>query len=261
MASNKYQGSPVVTGHPLISVREVTVCYDNTFVALDHVSFDLQPGTLCALVGPNGAGKSTLFKALLGEVRLASGSLLLAQMTSLEARKRGLVAYVPQHEQIDLAFPLSVWDVVMQGRYTRMSLLRVPTAQDRREVQSALEQVGLYDYAHKRIGELSGGQRKRAFVARAIAQKAQILLLDEPYAGVDRRSEAQLTALLREVVGTGITALVAVHNLRAAAHHFDQALVIRQKLLAHGNIPKALAPRVLAEAFDVSHLRAQELVA
>src|SRR5690606_7613774 len=184
-------------------------------VALRDISARVRRGTVCGLIGMNGSGKSTLFKTIVGLVRPDTGRVLLDGDPPAVARKRGAISYVPQSEQIDWSFPLSIHDVVMTGRYGHQGFTRRPRAADRAAVAAALDRVGLTDLARRQIGQASGGQRKRAFVARAIAQEADILLLDEPFAGVDTRTETALIALLRQLAADGKTVLVSTHDLRS----------------------------------------------
>ncbi|RZK73337.1 MAG: ABC transporter ATP-binding protein, partial [Rhodococcus sp. (in: high G+C Gram-positive bacteria)] len=191
-----------MTTRPAVEVQDVTVHYGDV-LALDQVSLALQPGRVCGLVGMNGSGKSTLFKTIMGTVKPDSGTVRINGTAPAAARKTGVLGYVPQSEDVDWTFPLSVRDVVMTGRYGHMGLTRRPGRADREAVDHALERVELTELADRQIGQLSGGQKKRTFVARGIAQGATILLLDEPFAGVDKRSEATITALLRELAAAG----------------------------------------------------------
>jgi manganese transport system ATP-binding protein len=208
------------------------------------------------LVGMNGAGKSTLFGAIMGTVPVASGRILIDGEDPSRVRRRGTLACVPQGEAIDAAFPVSVADVVMMGRYGRMGLTRRPRAADRRAVAEALERVELADLAARPIGRLSGGQRRRAFVARGLAQGARTLLLDEPFAGVDKRSEALIVAVLRELAADGCTVLVSSHDLQALPALADTAVLLRRRLLFHGPVAEALEPAMLARAFGLDPLAA-----
>src|SRR5215207_34834 len=162
-----------------LAVNDITVAYNNGYVALHDATFDLRPGTICALVGVNGSGKSTLFKAIMGFVRPIKGNVRISGNAVREAHKRSWVAYVPQSEDVDWAFPVSVWDVVLMGRYGYMNFLRIPRAEDRRIAEESLRRVGMLEFRERQIGELSGGQRKRVFLARALAQRGRITLLDE----------------------------------------------------------------------------------
>ena len=182
------------------------ICVDyNGVVALYDASLHLRAGCICGLVGMNGSGKSTLFKALMGFVRPSRGTIQINGLSVPRAQRDQAVAYVPQSEEIDCSFPISVWEVVMMGRYGSMNLLRIPRESDRLAVWHALERVELLDLRHRPIGALSGGQRKRAFLARAIAQRASVLLLDEPFNGVDVRTEKLMAELFLQFRHEGHT--------------------------------------------------------
>ncbi|MGV1015015.1 MAG: metal ABC transporter ATP-binding protein, partial [Methyloceanibacter sp.] len=196
-----------------IDVRDLTVTYPNGFTAVYDVSFDLGASTICGLVGPNGSGKSTIFKAIMGFVRPATGEIRLCALPVDAALKKNLIAYVPQSEDVDWNFPVLVETVVMMGRYGHMNFLRRPSRADRRKVDEALERVGLSAYRDRQIGELSGGQKKRVFLARALAQEGRIILLDEPFTGIDVRTETAIIGLLRELRASGHLMLVSTHNL------------------------------------------------
>ncbi|WP_127783515.1 metal ABC transporter ATP-binding protein [Rhodococcus sp. X156] len=233
---------------PAIEVDEVTVRYGEV-LALDRATLSVAPGRVCGLVGMNGSGKSTLFKAVMGIVRPEAGRVLLHGSPPAQARRSGVVGYVPQSEDVDWAFPLSVRDVVMMGRYGHLGLTRRPRRADHQAVDEALERVELSEHAGRQIGRLSGGQRKRAFVARGIAQDATVLLLDEPFAGVDKRTEATITRLLRELAGAGTTILISTHDLRALPGLADEAVLLRQRVLVQGDPREVLQPANLARAF------------
>ncbi|MBC9953762.1 metal ABC transporter ATP-binding protein [Leucobacter sp. cx-42] len=233
-----------------IAVSGVTVHYGEV-LALDRAALEIQPGRVCGLIGMNGSGKSTLFKTIMGIVRPDAGEVLIHGESPAKARKRGVVGYVPQSEAVDWEFPLSVRDVVMTGRYGKMGVTRRPRPADRAAVAHALERVELTELADRQIGQLSGGQKKRAFVARGIAQEAKVLLLDEPFAGVDKRSEATMTRLLRELAAEGVTVLVSTHDLHALPELADEALLLMRKVLMHGAPEEVLRPEQLARAFGL----------
>ncbi len=217
-----------------ISAVGVTVSYRNGVTALRDASFEIPRGTITALVGVNGSGKSTLFKAIMGFLPTASGTIRLLGKTVPEALRQNLVAYVPQAEEVDWTFPVLVEDVVMMGRYGHMGFLRRPTATDRAKVAEALARVGMSDLTHRQIGELSGGQRKRVFLARALAQEGQIILLDEPFTGVDVKTEDQIIALLRELRDEGRVMLVSTHNLGSVPEFCDRTVLVKGTVLAYG---------------------------
>lgn len=187
-------------------------------------------------------------------VRAERGRVRIDGADPAAARRRGLIGYVPQSEDVDWAFPVSVRDVVMMGRYGHQGFTRRPRAADRAAVAEALARVELTDYADRQIGQLSGGQRKRAFVARGIAQGAQLLLLDEPSAGVDKRSEATIVRLLRELAADGHTVLVSTHDLHALPQLADDAVLLLRRVLFHGSVVDALRPENLALTFGLDVL-------
>ena len=232
-----------------ILARDVTVTYRNGMTALNHASFEIPKGTVTALVGVNGAGKSTLFKAIMGFVPAASGEIRLLGMTVPEALRRNLVAYVPQSEDVDWAFPVLVEDVVMIGRYGKMNFLRIPTAADRAAVEAALRRVGMWDYRKRQIGELSGGQKKRVFLARALAQDGQVILLDEPFTGVDVQTEEQIIALLGELRDEGRVMLVSTHNLGSVPEFCDRVVLVKGTVLAYGPTATTFTRENLERAF------------
>ena len=217
-----------------IFAHDVTVTYRNGHTALHDASFAIPRGTITALVGVNGAGKSTLFKAIMGFVPAAKGEITLLGKTVKQALRENLIAYVPQSEEVDWAFPVLVEDVVMMGRYGHMGFLRIPSAKDRAAVEEALRRVNMLDFRHRQIGELSGGQRKRVFLARSLAQDGQVILLDEPFTGVDVQTEDQIVALLRELRDEGRVMLVSTHNLGSVPEFCDRTILVKQTVLAHG---------------------------
>lgn len=236
-----------------ISARDVVVRYGEV-LALDGASLEVGSGRVTGLVGMNGSGKSTLFKAIMGMVRPDAGTVLIDGADPRQARTAGLVGYVPQSEDVDWAFPVSVRDVVTMGRYGHQGLTRRVRPADRAAVADALERVELTEYAHRQIGQLSGGQKKRAFVARGIAQGARVLLLDEPFAGVDKRSEATIVGLLRDLAADGCTVLVSTHDLHALPQLADDAVLLLRHVLFHGPVAEALVPQQLARAFGLDPL-------
>ena len=232
-----------------ISVRDATVTYRNGHTALWNASFDVPLGTVTALVGVNGAGKSTLFKAIMGFVGAAKGEIEILGMPVREALRKNLVAYVPQAEEVDWAFPVLVEDVVMMGRYGHMGFLRRPRTADHKAVEAALERVNMTEFRHRQIGELSGGQRKRVFLARSLAQEGQVILLDEPFTGVDVKTEEQIVALLRELRDEGRVMLVSTHNLGSVPEFCDRTILIKGTVLAHGPTETTFTRANLEKAF------------
>lgn len=231
-----------------IEAAGVRVRYGDT-VALDGLDLVVEPGLVHGLIGMNGSGKSTLFKALMGLVKLDAGGVSLFGESAERARHSGRVAYAPQNEDVDWAFPVSVEEVVTMGRYGHMDWRRRAREEDRRRVSEALERVELGELRDRQIGALSGGQRKRAFVARGLAQGAELLFLDEPFAGVDKRSEATITELLRDLAAEGRTIVVSTHDLVAVPALCDRVALINRRIIAHGDVDDTLRPDLLAEAF------------
>ncbi len=232
-----------------ILARDVTVTYRNGNTALRHASFAIPRGTVTALVGVNGAGKSTLFKSIMGFVPAASGEIRLLGMTVPEALRRNLVAYVPQSEDVDWAFPVLVEDVVMMGRYGKMGFLRIPARSDHAAVEAALRRVNMWEYRHRQIGELSGGQKKRVFLARALAQDGQVILLDEPFTGVDVQTEEQIIRLLGELRDEGRVMLVSTHNLGSVPEFCDRVVLVKGTVLAYGPTEETFTRTNLERAF------------
>jgi len=242
--------TPLIRAHcPSIEVHDLTVTYPNGVTAMRDASFALGPGTICALVGVNGSGKSTIFKAIMGFIRPSSGDVRLCGMPVDEALKQNIVAYVPQSEDIDWNFPVLVETVVMMGRYGHMNFLRQPSRTDRVKVDEALERVGLSAYRNHQIGELSGGQRKRVFLARALAQEGSIILLDEPFTGVDVKTETAIIDLLRELRASGQLMLVSTHNLGSVPDFCDEVVLLNRKVLAAGPTVEVFTQKNLELAF------------
>lgn len=233
-----------------ITVSDVTVTYRNGHTALHNATFHVPGGSIAALVGVNGSGKSTLFKAVMGFVRLSAGDIAILGMPTRQALRRNLVAYVPQAEEVDWSFPVLVEDVVMMGRYGHMGMLRIPKEHDRRIVSEALARVDMAAYRHRQIGELSGGQKKRVFLARAIAQQGEVILLDEPFTGVDVKTEANIISLLRELRQEGKTLLVSTHNLGSVSEFCDYTVMVKGTVLASGPTATTFTEENLERAFS-----------
>lgn len=232
-----------------LQVRGVGVVYANGQRALREASFMLEGGTICALVGANGSGKSTLFKSIMGFVRPTEGDVEINRAPVRSALKGNLVAYVPQAEEVDWDFPVSVWDVVLMGRYGRMNFLRRARAADRAVVEESLRRVAMWEYRDRQIGELSGGQKKRVFLARALAQGGRIVLLDEPFTGVDVQTEEAIIELLGELRSAGCIVLVSTHNLGSVPEFCDQAVLVNRTVLAFGPTAEVFTEANLTAAF------------
>jgi ABC-type Mn2+/Zn2+ transport system ATPase subunit len=224
---------------PVLQVHNLTVSYNGGY-ALEKVSFDVQAGERVAVVGPNGAGKSTLFKAMVGLLQPKGGSV---QTDGAE------LAYVTQRSAVDWSFPVTVHDVVMMGRIGKMGWLRWQRPVDRQVVRRCLAQVGMLDLADRQIGELSGGQQQRVFIARALAQEATILLMDEPFTGVDASAQEAILEILERLHQQGVTVLVSTHDLNLAVEWFDRLALLNGRLVAYGPPREAVTPESLSAAY------------
>ncbi len=219
---------------------------------LEDVTLSVPRGTMVGIVGPNGGGKSTLLKAVLDLAPVVSGSVeILGQPPGRHARRS--VGYVPQREDVDWSFPVSAHDVVMMGRVPSMGLFRRPSKCDRAVTGEALQTVGMQEEAETQIGELSGGQQQRVFLARALAQKTDILMLDEPVSGVDAPSQHEIFDLLRNFQAAGKTVIVTTHDLSCVAERFDLVLLLNKRVIAFGPPDEVFTPELLNETYQ-SHL-------
>ena len=232
-----------------IAVNDLTVTYPNGFTAVRDASFELGPGSICALVGVNGSGKSTVFKAIMGFVTPTAGQVRLCGLPVEKAISQNIVAYVPQSEDVDWNFPVLVEDVVMMGRYGHMNFLRIPSKKDRLKVDEALERVNMSAYRKRQIGELSGGQKKRVFLARALAQEGRIILLDEPFTGIDVTTETAIINLLRDLREAGHLMLVSTHNLGSVPDFCDQVVLLNRTVLAAGPTASTFTQENLERTF------------
>ncbi|MDJ0931625.1 manganese/iron ABC transporter ATP-binding protein [Breoghania sp.] len=232
-----------------LAVSDVTVIYRNGHTALVDASFTIPRGSITALVGVNGSGKSTLFKAIMGFVPLAAGTVDILGISGARAQRRNLVAYVPQSEDVDWNFSVLVEDVVMMGRYGHMNWLRIPTRRDHEMVEAAVERVNMAEFRKRQIGELSGGQKKRVFLARALAQEGEVILLDEPFTDVDVTTEAQIIELLKSLRDEGKVMLVSTYNLGSVPEFCDRAVLINRTILTSGPIADVFTRANLERAF------------
>jgi ABC-type Mn2+/Zn2+ transport system ATPase subunit len=223
----------------VLEVDNLGVSY-NGVAALEGVSFHVQSGERVAIVGPNGSGKSTLFRALIG---------LVAPRTGKVEANGAEFGYVTQRSAVDWTFPVTVHDVVMMGRVGKMGWLRWQRPRDREIVQSCLEQVGMVAYAGRQIGELSGGQQQRVFIARALAQEATILLMDEPFTGVDAPSAEAILEIMDRLQEQDVTLLVSTHDLNLAVERFDRLALLNTRLIAYGEPRQVITPQALAAAY------------
>jgi len=234
---------------PSLQFIDVTVAYaggangrtmrNGRDLALNHITFQVERGQRLAVVGPNGAGKSTLLHLIAGTVQPTSGQV---QIFGAGPGKHTCIAYVPQRNQIDWSFPVTASDVVMMGRVGKIGFLRRPARLDDQVVQQSLARVNALPLADKQIGELSGGQQQRIFIARALAQEAELLLLDEPLTGLDLPSQEMLFAILESLKAGGVTVIVATHDLLLAAEQFDQIMLLNQEIIAIGEPTAVIWP-------------------
>ncbi|HWR64772.1 MAG TPA: metal ABC transporter ATP-binding protein [Bellilinea sp.] len=235
---------------PILKVEGLTVEYDSG-AALDNLDFLLQRGERLAVVGPNGAGKSTLFKVIAGVLRPSRG---LVEVAGHEPGGHICIAYVPQRTQVDWNFPATVADVVMMGRAGKLGLLRWPTSRDWILVRKALATVRLSELADRQIQQLSGGQQQRMFIARALAQEAELILMDEPLTGLDTRAQEELFGVMELLHEQGVTVMVALHDLKIAGERFDRVMLLNRHLVGIGSAETVLDPAHLMDAYG-GHLR------
>ncbi len=245
----------------MLEVQNLAVNYRGVR-ALLNVSFSLEPGQLVGVIGPNGAGKSTMIKAMLGLVPATSGVVKFCDRSLKQQLQR--VAYVPQRSQIDWDYPATVWTVVMMARSPHTGWFRSPSRQSKEIVAEALQRVGIWELRRRQIGELSGGQQQRVFLARAIAQQAELFLFDEPLAGIDKKTEAILFQVFNELKAEGKTLLVSSHEWGQALTQYDRLLLLNQNLIANGspqevmtleNIQRAYGEGLQSQLFN-EHLEA-----
>ena len=235
---------------PSLLVEGLSVIYSNGHKALDNASFSIPRQSITALVGINGSGKSTLFKAIMGFVKSSGGRIELFGGSVKDALKANLVAYVPQNEEIDWDFPVLAKDVVMMGRYGHMGFLKIPNENDYEIVKDSLKKVGMLELENRQISELSGGQRKRVFLARALAQQSEIILMDEPFTGIDVNTEEEIMELLREMKAEGKVMLISTHNLGSVPEFCDRTILLNKTVLAEGETTKVFTQENLTNAFE-----------
>ena len=231
----------------MLEVHQLAAGYPGKRAAIHDVSFSLNQGERVALIGPNGAGKTTLFKALVGLIPHSSGHISVRGSDCVSSHT--MIGYVPQQEAIDWNFPVTVYDVVMMGRTRKIGWFRWPGASDRKVVDAALEQVGMHAFHDRQIGALSGGQRRRVFIARALAQESELLLLDEPFGGVDVAAEEEIMQVLDELSRAGMTMLLATHNLDVAATRFDRLVLLKETVIAFGTPAEVFQLPYLKQAY------------
>ncbi len=232
---------------PALDVRDLSAGYPGDKRAIDHLTFIIQPGERLAIIGPNGAGKSTLFKAIAGLIPFTSGEISVFGEDCHSSH--AFIGYVPQQNEIDWAFPVTVYDVAMMGRARQSRWFPWWRSTDHDAVRDLLEQLNLSALATRQISQLSGGQRRRVFIARALAQNSRVLLMDEPFTGVDTAAEQEIMNTLDVLTEQGITILLATHDLGRAARDFDRVLLLKRQLLAYGPSQAVIQPDVLRQAY------------
>ena len=231
---------------PALELHDLTVAYDRKPV-LWNIDLTLPQGVLTGIIGPNGAGKSTLIKSVMGLLPNSSGYVRIFDKPLEEVRSR--VSYVPQRESVDWDFPASVKDVVLMGRYGKLGLFKRPRKADHQAAMDALRKVGMENFAKRQISQLSGGQQQRVFLARALAQQADIYFMDEPFAGVDAATEKAIIALLREMSAQGKTVIVVHHDLQSVTSYFDWVILLNMRLTAYGPTPTTFTSKLLQETY------------
>lgn len=230
----------------MLQVQNLTVAYRGV-LALQDLNFSLDLGQLVGVIGPNGAGKSTLVKAMLGLIPITAGEITLKSRPV--AHQLLKVAYIPQRTQVDWDYPTTAWNVVMMARTLETGLFRKPDSNSLQHVCQALERVGIWDLRHRQIGQLSGGQQQRVFLARALAQEAELLCFDEPFTGVDRRTEVIIHSILEELRDQGKTVLVINHNLESGTKHYDKLILLNKTLVSIGSPRSVLTESNIVKAY------------
>jgi manganese/iron transport system ATP-binding protein len=233
----------------MLEIQQLAVNYRGV-KALQQIDFRINPGELVGLIGPNGAGKSTLLKAMLGLVPTANGTVKYCNCPLCQHLER--VAYVPQRSQIDWDYPITVWNVVMMARTRQLGWFRRPGAAAKAIVNQALDRVGMFDLKDRRIGDLSGGQQQRVFLARALAQQADLFLFDEPFTGIDKKTEAVMLEVFDELRTAGKILLISTHEWGRSLSQLDRILLINQCLIADGSPEQVMTPSNLQQAYGVS---------
>ncbi len=232
--------------NPILEVHDLTVSYNKKPV-LWGIDFTLPKGVLVGIIGPNGAGKSTLIKTIMGLIPSGSGYVKMFNQTLDDVR--GKISYVPQRESVDWDFPASAFDVVLMGRYGKLGLFNRPRKADKDAALDCLDKVGMAQYANRQISQLSGGQQQRVFLARALAQDADLYFMDEPFAGVDAATEKTIIDILKKMTAAGKTVVVVHHDLQSAKDYFDWVLLLNMRLVACGPMDKIFTTELLQEAY------------
>jgi manganese/zinc/iron transport system ATP- binding protein len=232
--------------NPVLEIHDLTVSYNKKPV-LWGLDLTIPKGVITGIIGPNGAGKSTLLKTIMNLIPLSSGYVKMFGKDLNEIRDK--ISYVPQRESVDWDFPASVMDVVLMGRYSKLGLFKRPRKSDKDVAMECLQKVGMDAFAQRQISQLSGGQQQRIFLARALAQDADLYFMDEPFAGVDAATESAIIELLREMAAKGKTVIVVHHDLQSAAEYFNWILLLNLRLVASGPTDKVFTPKLLQETY------------
>lgn len=236
----------ITPAHPALEVHDLTVAFDRKPV-LWNIDLTIPQGKLVGIIGPNGAGKSTLIKSVMGLLPLSSGYCKLYDQELSAVRSR--ISYVPQRESVDWDFPVSVLDVVMMGRYGKLGLVKRPRKADMDVAMDCLKKVGMESFANRQIAQLSGGQQQRTFLARALAQQADIYFMDEPFAGVDAATEKTIIQLLQSMTAANKTVIVVHHDLQSVTSYFDWVILLNTRLIAHGPTESVFTQHNLQETY------------
>lgn len=233
-----------------IEVNNLSVSY-HSCLALKNINFSINKGNLVGIVGPNGAGKSTLIKAILGLIKKDYGTIKIFNKDVKNVRKR--LAYVPQRNDIDWDFPITVLDTVLIGTYPKLGIWRRPRRAEKEWAYKCLQQVGMDNCSHKQIGELSGGQQQRIFLARALAQQADMFFLDEPFVGVDIASEEMIIRILKQLRDDGKTIFVVHHDLTTVTKYFDQLILLNKQLIKYGPVEDVFTKKFITKAYNAEY--------
>lgn len=229
-----------------ITVNDLSVSYQGK-KAIENVTLEIKPGAITGIIGPNGAGKSTLLKGMIGLVKPVSGSTSVGGVNIREARKH--IAYVEQRSAIDLTFPITVEEVVLLGTYPKLGILRRPKKADKEKVLDCLKLVKMAEFRKRQIGELSGGQLQRVFIARALAQDAAIIFLDEPFVGIDMTSEKVIIDLLKELKSVGKMIVIVHHDLHKVTDYFDELIIMNKQLVSYGPVENTFTTATIQQAY------------
>ncbi|GEN53799.1 metal ABC transporter ATP-binding protein [Halobacillus faecis] len=233
--------------HAALSIKNLHVSYYGN-EAVKEVSLTVNPGNLVGIIGPNGAGKSTFLKAMLNLIPRDKGEIRILGKTVKEVRKK--IAYVPQRNDIDWDFPITVLDAVLIGTYPNLKLFKRPKKKDKEWAMECLRRVGMEEFSKRQIGELSGGQQQRVFLARALAQKAELFFLDEPFVGVDVTSEETIVRILKELCSQGKTVIVVHHDLSKANDYFNQLILLNKELIGFGSVQEVFQTEIIEKAYQ-----------